>query len=92
MKNRRVHLVVEGMVQRVCFRDSTRRKAMEYEIKGWVKNRPDGTVEIVAEGPEEDIRSFVEWCRKGPPYAVVSKITEYPQEYMNEFDSFDIVF
>ena len=92
MKNARVHLVVEGRVQGVWYRDSTRLKATELEIKGWVKNRSDGTVEIVAEGHESDIRKFVEWCHEGPPYAVVGKITETSQEFRNEFDSFNIVF
>ena len=92
MKNVRIHLIVEGRVQRVCYRDSTRIKAAELEIKGWVKNRSDGAVEIVAEGPEANIRKFVEWCHEGPPYAAVSKITETSQEFRNEYDSFNIVF
>ena len=92
MKNVRVHLIVEGRVQRVCYRDSTRVKATELQIKGWVKNRSDGAVEIVAEGLDENINKFVEWCYQGPTYAVVSKITESPQEFRNEFDSFNIVF
>ena len=92
MENVRVHLVVEGRVQGVWYRDSTRIKASELEIKGWVKNRRDGNVEIVAEGPEVNIRKFIEWCHEGPPYAVVTKITESPGDYRNEFDSFNIVF
>ena len=92
MKNVRIHLIVEGRVQRVCFRDSTRMKAVELEIKGWVKNRTDGTVEIVAEGPEPNMQRFLEWCYEGPPYAAVSKITESSQEFRNEFTSFNIVF
>ena len=92
MKNVRVHMIVEGRVQGVWYRDSTRIKAIELEIKGWVKNRSNGAVEIVAEGPELNIRKFVEWCHEGPPYAVVGKIIESPQEFRNEFNSFSIVF
>lgn len=92
MKNIRVHLIIEGRVQGVCYRDSTRLKAVELELKGWVKNKSDGTVEIVAEGDESDIQKFVEWCHEGPPYAVVYKIRQSSQEYRNEFDSFNIVF
>ena len=92
MKNARVHLIVEGRVQRVCFRDSTRIKATELDIKGWVKNRSDGAVEITAEGLEINLQKFVEWCHLGPPYSAVSKVTESPQKYGNEFDSFNIVF
>jgi acylphosphatase len=92
MKNVRVHLVVEGRVQGVWYRESTRIKATAIDIKGWVKNRSDGTVEIIVEGLDTDIREFVEWCHTGPPRAVVSKITESSQEFRNEFDSFNIVF
>ena len=92
MKNIRVHLIVEGRVQGVWYRDSTRIKATELEIRGWVKNKPDGSVEITAEGPEKNIRKFVEWCHEGPQYAVVTKITQTLQEFRNEFDLFNIVF
>ena len=92
MKNIRVHLIVEGKVQGVWYRDSTRIKAAELEIKGWIKNRTDGTVEIMAEGLEVNIQKFIGWCHEGPPYAVVNNITVSPQEFRNEFDSFNIVF
>ena len=92
MKNIRVHLIVEGRVQGVWYRDSTRIRATELEVKGWVRNMSDGSVEIIAEGPEENIRKFIEWCHEGPPYAVVTKITQTPQEFRNEFDLFNIVF
>ena len=92
MKDIRVHLIVEGRVQGVCYRDSTRIKAEELGINGWVKNRPDGTVEIAAEGSEVNVREFVQWCHYGPPYASVSKVIESSQEFRNEFDSFNIVF
>lgn len=92
MKNIRVHLIVEGRVQGVWFRESTRIKAEELNVKGWVKNRADGSVEIVAEGADEDIRKLIEWCHEGPPYAAVKKTTRTPQDFRNEFNSFNIVF
>lgn len=92
MQNIRVHLIVSGKVQGVWFRESTRLKAVELAVKGWVKNRPDGTVEIVAEGMEPNINNFVEWCHEGPPRAVVSSVTLTNQEFRDEFDSFNIVF
>lgn len=79
-------------MQRVWFRDSARRRAIELGITGWVKNRREGDVEIVAEGPESSIAGFIKWCRKGPPNAVVTDIDESMDEYKGEFDSFDIVF
>jgi len=92
MQNKRVHLIVSGIVQGVWFRESTRLKAEELMVKGWVKNRPDRTVEIVAEGMEPNLRKFVEWCHKGPPRAVVNTVTETVQEFRGELDSFNIVF
>ncbi len=92
MGNVRVHLIVEGRVQRIWFRESTRIKATELDVKGWVKNRSDGSVEIIAEGQEESIMEFIEWCHDGPPHAVVTNVTRTSQEYINEFNSFTIVF
>jgi acylphosphatase len=88
----RVHLIVSGRVQGVWFRESTRLKAAELMVKGWVKNRSDGTVEITAEGMELNIKKFVEWCHEGPPQAVVRSVTETAEKLRGEFDSFNIVF
>jgi acylphosphatase len=92
MQDIRVHLIVSGRVQGVWFRESTRLKAEELMVKGWVKNRSDGTVEIMAEGMEQNIKKFVEWCHEGPPQAIVSSVTEIAQVFRAEFDSFNIVF
>ncbi|MBW1998713.1 MAG: acylphosphatase [Deltaproteobacteria bacterium] len=92
MNDVRVRLVIEGRVQGVFFRDSTRRRALSLGIKGWVKNRPDGRVEVLAEGPEDKVRQLVAWCHKGPPAASVTRVEETPEPYRGEFDSFDIVF
>ena len=88
----RVRLIIEGHVQGVWFRDSTRRKANELGISGWVKNRSDGGVEVLAEGGPGAVRLLTEWCHKGPPRAVVQKVRETPEQWTGEFDSFDIVF
>ena len=92
MKNARVHMIVEGRVQGVWFRESTRIKATELDIRGWVKNRSDGSVEIIAEGLEADVRKFVDWCHDGPSHATVNEVKETPQKFGNEYDSFNIVF
>jgi len=92
MNNIRLRLVVEGRVQGVWYRDSTRQKAHELGVKGWVKNRHDGNVEIVAEGTEETISELKKWCFDGPPNAVVTDIKETNEEFKEEFSSFDIVF
>ena len=92
MSNKRIRLIVEGRVQGVWYRDSTRRKAQELEINGWVKNRRDGNVEIVVEGSEDSIVELKKWCYNGPPNAVVTDIKETIEEFKGEFSSFDIVF
>lgn len=92
MGNVRVRLIIHGRVQGVWFRDSTRRQAIGLGVGGWVKNRPDGTVEVLAEGPEEQVRELTVWCHGGPPSARVDRVTETGEAYRGEFDSFDIVF
>jgi acylphosphatase len=67
-------VVVEGRVQGVFFRDSCRRVAGDLGVRGWVANRPDGRVEVVAEGPPEAVDGLVAWCREGPPRARVDAV------------------
>jgi acylphosphatase len=92
MANRRVRLVIEGRVQGVWFRDSTRKEAQRLGVTGWVRNRRDGTVEVLAEGPEEQINRLVRWSHQGPSFARVSRVHETEEPYQGEFGTFDIVF
>ncbi len=71
----RVRVVVEGRVQGVFYRDSCRREAQRLGVSGWVRNRPDGSVEVVAEGPRERVEDLLTWCRQGPPRASVTKLS-----------------
>jgi len=64
---------VYGRVQGVYFRASTKEKADSLGIDGFVRNQPDGSVYIEAEGNEETLDAFVAWCRKGPSHAVVER-------------------
>jgi len=68
-----IHIIIYGKVQGVSFRASTQNKASELSIKGWVRNLPNGTVEVHAEGNCENLAKFIKWCRKGPSFAKVSK-------------------
>jgi len=61
-------------VQGVWFRDSTRRKALEFGVTGFVRNEPDDSVYIEAEGEEDALKKFVEWCQVGPERAQVSEV------------------
>lgn len=89
---KRVHVIVEGKVQGVFFRDFTRRQAYRFRVKGWVRNLMDGRVEIMAEGEEEDLKSFLEEVKKGPPLAIVEKIDIDWMEFKGEFQDFRITF
>jgi acylphosphatase len=92
MGNVRLRLIVEGRVQGVWFRESTRREAVNQGVCGWVKNRADGTVEVLAEGPEERINVFRAWCSHGPSTARVDNILETREEWIGEFNTFEVVF
>jgi acylphosphatase len=68
----RVRAVASGRVQGVWFRESCRREAVRLGVSGWVRNRPDRTVELEAEGEREAVDALLAWARQGPPLAVVS--------------------
>jgi len=70
------NIQVFGKVQGVFYRASTKQKADELELKGWVKNEADGSVSINVEGDEISVDEFVQWCRKGPLLAQVDQIKE----------------
>jgi acylphosphatase len=74
MSEVRCRVVVSGRVQGVFFRDSARAQAQRLGVRGWVRNRSDRTVEIVAEGPRDVVDQFLDWCRVGPPRAQVTGI------------------
>jgi acylphosphatase len=92
MDNIRLHLIIEGRVQGVFFRDSTRRQAQSLGVTGWVRNLRNGNVEVVAEGPEDRVRPFADWCRRGPSAARVERVQEDQEAWTGEFDSFDVTF
>jgi acylphosphatase len=76
----RYRVVIRGYVQGVWFRESCRRHALDLGLAGWVRNRTDGTVEAVFEGPESDVARAVAWCRVGPPAAEVAGIDVTAEE------------
>ncbi len=70
----RLHFTISGRVQGVYYRGSTQKKAQELGISGWVRNRRDGAVELEGEGELVSLRSLYDWCKQGPPAAVVSSV------------------
>lgn len=85
-----VHLLIKGKVQGVFYRASARDVAEQLELKGWIRNTEDDDVEAVACGDPDQVKEFIEWCKKGPSRARVDKVivTEKEDE---SFDSFRIV-
>jgi acylphosphatase len=86
------HAIVQGRVQGVGFRYSTLAKARALGVNGFVKNKDDGTVEVVAEGDEKKCRSFLEWLKEGPSGAYVRNVEFYYTTYSGEYNSFVIDF
>ena len=84
----RRRLTIKGDVQGVNFREATRRKATEAGVAGWVRNRSDGAVEAVFEGPPEAVDQLVEFCNDGPTAATVERVdvAEEEPETLSGFD------
>ncbi len=77
-----VRVLIEGRVQGVWFRESTRREAERLGVSGWIRNLPDGRVEAVFEGTPAAVESLVAWAHSGPERAVVTRLVrveEAPQ-------------
>ena len=92
MVKSRVKVIVKGIVQGVNFRYYAQRQAAKFNLTGWVKNRRDGGVEVVAEGLEDRVKQLVVWCHQGPSHARVTDVHQTREEWQGEFDSFDIAF
>jgi acylphosphatase len=87
---RRVQLQIFGIVQGVFFRASARDEAARLGLRGWVRNCADGSVEVLAEGDEQDLRALVAWCREGPSGARVERVEEQWGQGTGEFASFRV--
>jgi len=87
---KRVHLFVSGRVQGVFFRVHTRDLAQKLGLSGFVRNLPDGRVEVVAEGPEEKLQELIEFCHRGPPLAHVTHVEIRWEEPTGEFRGFSV--
>jgi acylphosphatase len=86
----RAHVRISGQVQGVFFRDSTRQKAEELGLAGWVKNTPDGSVEAVFEGPSEKVREMLRWCEEGPRQASVENVDTDIEDAGGELSGFEV--
>jgi acylphosphatase len=91
MAQKRIHLVVRGRVQGVYFRAATQREARRLGLTGWVRNRPDGSVEMLAEGDEDSVKELASWANHGPSAARVEHVDIRWRGYTGEFPEFAIV-
>jgi acylphosphatase len=87
---RRLTAVVQGRVQGVGFRAYTQQEAVRLNLAGWVANRWDGSVKVVAEGPDINLERLVRWLQHGPPSAHVTDVGTTWDEATGEFRGFQI--
>jgi acylphosphatase len=86
----RATIRVRGLVQGVYFRAHTRQTASRLELRGWVRNEPDGSVSAVAEGPRSRVEQLIGWCRQGPPAARVDDLELDMSPATGEFEDFRV--
>lgn len=90
MDNQRLHAIVHGRVQGVNFRATTQRRASGLNLRGWVRNRLDGTVEVTAEGARGQLEELRRFLHDGPSAAHVESVETQWQAATGEFDDFRI--
>jgi acylphosphatase len=86
----RAHVFVSGRVQGVFFRSETQYEANRRNVSGWVRNTRDGRVEAIFEGEKENVEALIDFCRRGPPGARVTKVDIHWENYTGEFKDFRI--
>ena len=86
-----IHVIILGRVQGVWYRASTKQKAEELGLTGWVKNTFDGNVEAVFEGEESTVNEIIAWCWVGPPLAQVDDVKIIRKPASGEFKCFTIL-
>ena len=91
MSLKQVQLTVRGRVQGVFFRASAQREARRMGLTGWVKNRPDGSVEMLAEGEEDGLKDLIAWANRGPSASRVERVDVRWRSFTGEFPDFRIV-
>lgn len=84
----RLHLLVSGLVQGVFFRQSTVDEARLLGLAGWVRNLPDGRVEVEAEGARDALLRLLELCRRGPPAARVDDVEIVWRSFVGDLGPF----
>ena len=86
----RLYARIGGRVQGVGFRYYAERQARRLGLTGWVRNLPDGDVELVAEGDEDSLQKMLTWCHAGPPSAAVTHVQTDWTAAQGEFAEFRV--
>jgi acylphosphatase len=87
---KRIHVIVEGRVQGVFFRAFTRDEALRLGLSGWVRNRPNGSVEALVEGEKSAVEKMVHWFHQGSPNSIVEKVQFTEETPVGDTDTFEI--
>jgi len=87
---KRIHLIVHGKVQGVFYRDFVRKAAEKLGVKGFVRNLRNGTVEVVAEGEDDKLNTFIRECKRGSLLAFVKNAEIKEEPTTGEFEDFEI--
>jgi acylphosphatase len=87
---KRLEANVRGRVQGVSFRYYTQVEASRLDLTGWVRNERDGSVSVIAEGAEPDLKRFLKFLMKGPRSARVQQVSDSWSEALMEFKDFSI--
>jgi len=88
----RAHLMIRGRVQGVFYRAETMDQARALGLVGWVRNRRDGAVEVVAEGERDRIEQLIAWCWQGPSLAHVTEVEVEWLAPAGEFSEFRVAY
>jgi acylphosphatase len=88
--NVRARVIISGRVQGVCFRAETEKAAVRLGVHGWVRNRSDGRVEALFEGPQAAVNDAVAWCHHGNPPARVTGVEVIWETYQGDLQGFFI--
>lgn len=91
MTSKRVHLYVSGKVQGVYFRQGMKETAEKNNVKGWVRNLPDKSVEAILEGEESNVDAVIDWSNFGPPGALVDELKVIIEDNVEELADFEIL-
>ena len=90
MALRQVHIVIEGRVQGVFFRDYTKEESQKLGLTGWVRNQRDGSVEATVKGDGAKVEQMIKWFNKGSPMSDVIRVTTAEEKFVGHSKTFEI--